>query len=432
MIGSAKQHVHKLPAGWVSRSYPAVLERWTLLSADARLLAQIVYSECQQLCVITHAQFCSRLGYPPGDDGGTRCRRAVRLLESLGLLQCVDRSRGRNARAVHRICDADEAYRRHGLGLAGDSPQMQFDFDDFDELEAIDRGPGLVELRLFNPAPAPDSVVNANAQSGASAGLTEKNPAPAPDLSDEESGASAGFNSAGNVPAAEIETRISSTTDTLGTEADEAQGTTSQRIEAIRTGTAGPAHTPPSGQARMDSQPAAARRPVDPGASRVRARASQDSGKQEIINPQSSGNPDSGPQVSGASAAPSASETGASAGLQRRLEQRRVETGTSIAPDAITIGERFAEACERGRQQTSEQWERKIQQRFWRWLDESDRRHWPLARQLATAIVAGSIEAEAIELKIDYALKRGKQNPPGLFNTIVLKQFRGALKGRPK
>lgn len=175
---SATEHANIQPRpGWVTRTYPAVLERWTLLTDTARVAAQILFSQCEpfELIEIVHRDFYRRLGRK--DEGSSR--RAFECLESVGVLRCVFAQRGRYARTIYRLGDPVEAYQRAGLGIAEPDPQLLFPFALESIAESTDLGGGV--LRLFvansNAAHAPHSPIQSgacaalNVQSGAGAGL---------------------------------------------------------------------------------------------------------------------------------------------------------------------------------------------------------------------------------------------------------------------
>lgn len=131
-------------AGWVTRTYPAVLDTWRDLSPVARVAAMLIYSECQpgEVVEIIHARFYDRL--PCADE--TSSRDAFRRLEQAGVLRCVFRRRGQQGRAMYRLGDPIAAYHRRGLGVREADPQLLLPFALDDVIDQIDMGGGVLRL----------------------------------------------------------------------------------------------------------------------------------------------------------------------------------------------------------------------------------------------------------------------------------------------
>lgn len=138
--------------GWVTRTYPVVLDRWPALTDMARVTAKILCSECEVGDVFT-VRFADWIVHhfarPKRDEKAAR--DAFNLLEELGVLRVVGQKRGRFGFKLYQLLDPMIASQRT-LGLAVEHPQQTFDFvrepadDDF-----VDRDGGLRVLRLFDP-----------------------------------------------------------------------------------------------------------------------------------------------------------------------------------------------------------------------------------------------------------------------------------------
>lgn len=152
--------------GWVTRTYPLVLDRWQALTDMARVTAKILCTECR-IGDVFSVRFADWIVHhfarPKRDEKAVR--DAFALLVDLGVLHIVGAKRGRHGWTLYQLRDPITASQRM-LGLAADDPQQRFEFarEPRDE-EFDDRGGGLRVLRLFNPTPTSDSTFNPTPES---------------------------------------------------------------------------------------------------------------------------------------------------------------------------------------------------------------------------------------------------------------------------
>jgi len=174
-------------AGWVTRSYPAVLDTWRDLTWPAREAARLLYSDCEPgaLVEITHSQFRRRIGVK--DESSSR--DAFARLEAVGVLRCVFRRRGRCASQIYRLGDPIAAYQRQGLGIWEPDPQLLLPFALEEVQGQEDLGGGVLRLVTGDqPAGAsPRLAAGSAGEPGASAlRLMAGNPGPGPDCCADE------------------------------------------------------------------------------------------------------------------------------------------------------------------------------------------------------------------------------------------------------
>ena len=249
--------VARLPAGWVQRTYPKILETWPSLTDSARLAAQHLFSLGLQpgdLTRVVHRQFYKEIGRR--NEGASR--RAFDCLEEFGLVGCVCRGRGRYALSTYRLGDPLAAYQRHGVGLHAPDPQLLLPFATDEPVDEQDLGGGVIRLIIHRPdvqcgaSAALESAQSGadcalNAQSGASAALNATQSGASAALNATQSGASAALNFDGTPGSEENpETLHAAETPDPGgmpgavrTAADSTESTTRQRIEASQQAPAG-------------------------------------------------------------------------------------------------------------------------------------------------------------------------------------------------
>lgn len=108
--------------GWVTRTYPAVLERWPFATQTARLAAIIVFSECEpgKCFTFSHRKFFRRLCV----NTEASSREAFQCLEDHGLMARVYTKKGTGGYVIWRVADPIAVHHRRGLGIFQPDPQL--------------------------------------------------------------------------------------------------------------------------------------------------------------------------------------------------------------------------------------------------------------------------------------------------------------------